>query len=71
MSVSMVDWLEERSQKLINKINELIERSDEFHNTGKGQFSEAIDSQIDILYHRMNIIDDKQKRILQRGITNG
>jgi|GEM_PF-5348756 hypothetical protein len=70
-TISICDWLEERSQEIMNRINHLIDVSDKYHLEGNVQHSELVDSQIDILYNKMNRLDDRLIRILSRGYKNG
>ena len=63
--ISICEWLENKSQAIVNKINDLIDISDQFHLTGQENKSLLVDSQIDSLYHEMNIIDDRLFRMLK------
>ena len=66
--ISICDWLEEKSQEIMNRINHLIDVSDKYHLEGNAQHSELVDSQIDILYNKMNRLDDRLIRILSKNM---
>jgi hypothetical protein len=67
--ICISDWLEARSQEIMNKINHLIDVSDQHHMSGNLKHSELVDSQIDLLYNTMNRLDDRQIRILKQGYS--
>jgi hypothetical protein len=65
--VSICDWLENKSQGLVDQINTLIDLSDNHHMNGNIQSAELIDNKIDSLYIQMNGFDDRLSRILTKG----
>lgn len=65
--ISICDWLEDRSNRIMARINKLIDISDQHHLNGNVRHSEFVDSQIDLLYNKMNALDDRQTRILSKG----
>lgn len=69
--ISICDWLEKKSETIMNRINHLIDVSDKHHLDGNEKHSELVDSQIDILYNTMNGLDDRLTRILSKGCQNG
>lgn len=65
--ICISDWLETKSQEIMSRINHLIDVSDQHHLNGNVRHSELVDSQIDLLYNKMNALDDRQTRILSKG----
>lgn len=63
------DILENKSQEIMKRINELIDISDELHMNGKVKHSEQVDKTIDLLYNDMNVLDDRLTRILKKGYS--
>lgn len=67
--ICISDWLENKSQKIMSRINHLIDVSDKLHLDGKVNHSEKVDYEIDLLYNKMNVLDDRQTRILSKGYS--
>ena len=66
-SICISDCLETKSQEIMSRINHLIDVSDQHQLNGNVRHSELVDSQIDLLYNKMNALDDRQTRILSKG----
>lgn len=65
--ICVSEWLEAKSEEIMSRINHLIDVSDKYHMDGNHKHSELVDAQIDLLYYKMNCLDDRQIRILKQG----